>query len=74
MSFLTRVTPRMAAAARVAPITVVRPFSTTLPAYKTITETVKDTAASVNKKIGETLAGGIESTGMYPLARVTQSL
>lgn len=53
----------MAAAVRVAPVTVARPFSTTLPAYKTITETVKDTAATVNKKIGETLAGGIESGG-----------
>ncbi|KAJ1325714.1 F0F1 ATP synthase subunit B [Microdochium nivale] len=61
MSFLTRSAPRMAAAVRVAPVTVARPFSTTLPAYKTITETVKDTAATVNKKIGETLAGGIES-------------
>ncbi|ORY26254.1 hypothetical protein BCR39DRAFT_470584 [Naematelia encephala] len=38
-----------------------RALSTSSPRSKTVTETVKDTADSINKKIGKTLASGLDT-------------
>lgn len=61
MSFAIRQT-MLAARPRVA--FAPRAFSTSLAARKSVVDNVKETLSNVNKKVGETLAGGIESTGM----------
>lgn len=53
----------MATVARAATIQAPRQFSTSIQAQKTATEAVKETAEAVNRKIGQTLAGGIEGAG-----------
>jgi len=39
----------------------VRTFSSTPVAYKTLTESVKDTAAAINQKVGQAAASGIQT-------------
>lgn len=64
MSFLTRTALRTTSlsSARFAP----RAFSTSPFVQKSVTETVKDAADTVNKKTGEKLVDGIEIGRMYP--------
>ncbi|OWZ40223.1 hypothetical protein LQV05_004722 [Cryptococcus neoformans] len=39
-----------------------RPFSTSVLSQKSLTDSVKETAENLNKKVGQTLASGIDST------------
>jgi len=69
MSFLTRSLPafRIRATQSTRALTPrAAAFSTTFITRKSATETVKDAADTVNKKVGETLVGGIEATGISP--------
>lgn len=59
MSFVARSIRVIPTAARV------RPFSTTLPAYKSATETAKDALKSVDRTVSDTLVKGIDKTGMF---------
>ena len=43
------------------PVVASRAFRTTTAAPKSLTDSVKDTASSINKKVGETLSSGLES-------------
>jgi len=48
----------------------VRTFSSTPVAYKTLTESVKDTAAAINQKVGQAAASGIQAartSSIFPI-------
>ncbi|KIR64163.1 hypothetical protein I312_103973 [Cryptococcus bacillisporus CA1280] len=40
----------------------IRPFSSSALSQKSLTDSVKETAENLNKKVGQTLASGIDST------------
>jgi len=60
MSFITRAAFRPIARSNVVALAA-RPISSSALRSKTATETTKETLDSVNKKVGQTLASGIEN-------------
>ena len=61
MSFLTRTVPRVATYTSFAP----RAFSTSFVVRKSATNTIKDTAKSVDRAVADKLVDGIEIGRMY---------
>lgn len=66
MSSMSQIaTRRVAFAARASVIQAPRQFSTTIPAWKSTTETVKDGLKTVDRKVSDKLVDGINASSTY---------